>query len=47
MPTTRNEARRVVVKSEVVQRDRGWRCEGMVVKEVMEVVRTHAMADLR
>lgn len=48
MPTTRKEARSVVVKREVVQRERGWRCEGMVVvEEMMEVARVHAVLELQ
>lgn len=47
MPTTRKEARSVVVKREVVQRERGWRCEGMVVEEVMAILRVHAAVGVR
>lgn len=34
MPTTRKETSRVVPNSDVVMRDRGWRCEGMRWDEV-------------
>lgn len=42
IPTTRKDASSVVVKREVVQRERGWRWGGMVVVEVAEVVREGA-----
>lgn len=35
------------MKREVVQRERGWRCEGMVVEEIMEVARVHAVLELQ
>lgn len=47
IPTTRKDANSVVVKREVVQRERGWRWGGMVAEEVVEVVRVHGGVGLR
>ena len=37
--TTRKEMKRVVVKREVVRRERGWRAGGMVVEEAVDAMR--------
>jgi hypothetical protein len=47
MPTTSSEARRVPAKRPVVDRDRGWRCGGIVRKCMIRIENGGGLGSVR